>query len=98
MFHCLFIVLKIPLFFMPSSHDPVIRLFHCLFIVLKIPLFSMPSSIPNSDLAYQFSISFPTERGRKLDPELNFSRSIISPYRTHLYMKSWTKYAHLGTF
>ncbi len=39
MFHCLFIVLKIPLFSMPSSHDP-----NCLFIVLKIPLFSMPSS------------------------------------------------------
>jgi hypothetical protein len=37
MFHCLFIVLKIPLFSMPSSHDPVIRMFHCLFIVLKIP-------------------------------------------------------------
>jgi hypothetical protein len=38
MFHCLFIVLKIPLFSMSSSHDPVIRMFHCLFIVLKIPL------------------------------------------------------------
>jgi hypothetical protein len=44
MFHCLFIVLKISLFSMPSSHDPVIRMFHCLFIVLKISLFSMPSS------------------------------------------------------
>jgi hypothetical protein len=45
MFHCLFIVLKIPLFSMPfSRHDPVIRMFHCLFIVLKISLFSMPSS------------------------------------------------------
>jgi hypothetical protein len=44
MFHCLFIVLKIPLFSMPSSHDPVIRIFHCLFIVLKILRFSMPSS------------------------------------------------------
>jgi hypothetical protein len=32
--HCLFIVLKIPLSSMPSSHDPVI----CLFIVLKILL------------------------------------------------------------
>jgi hypothetical protein len=41
MFHCLFIVLKIPLFSMPSSHDPVFIKFHCLFIVLKIPLFSM---------------------------------------------------------
>jgi hypothetical protein len=38
------IVLKIPLFSMPSSHDLLIRMFHCLFIVLKIPLFSMPSS------------------------------------------------------
>ena len=37
MFHCLFIVLKILLFSMPSSQDPVIRMFHCLFIVLKIP-------------------------------------------------------------
>jgi hypothetical protein len=47
-FHCrLFIVLKIPLFSMSSSHDPVIRMFHCLFIVLKIPLFSMPSSHPH---------------------------------------------------
>ena len=44
MFHCLFIVLKIPLFSMACSPDPVIRMFHCLFIVLKIPLFSMPSS------------------------------------------------------
>jgi hypothetical protein len=40
MFYCLFIVFKTPLFSMPSSHDPVIRMFHCLFIVLKIPLFS----------------------------------------------------------
>jgi hypothetical protein len=39
MFHCLFIVLKIPLFSMPSSHDSVIRMFHCLSIVVKI-LFS----------------------------------------------------------
>jgi hypothetical protein len=44
MFHCLSIVLKIPLFFMPSSHDPVIKMFRCLFIVLKISLFSIPSS------------------------------------------------------
>jgi hypothetical protein len=44
MFHCLFIVLKIPLFSIPSSHDPVIRMFHCLFFVFKISLFSMPSS------------------------------------------------------
>ena len=41
-FHCLFIILKIPLFSMPFNHDSVIRMFHCLFIVLKIPLFSMP--------------------------------------------------------
>jgi hypothetical protein len=33
MFHCLFIVLKISLFSMLSSHDPLIRMFHCLFIV-----------------------------------------------------------------
>jgi hypothetical protein len=45
MFHCLFIVLKISLFSMLSSHDPVIGIFHCLFIVLKISLFSMPSSL-----------------------------------------------------
>ena len=38
----LFIGLKISLFSMPSSHDPVMRMFHCLFIVLKISLFSMP--------------------------------------------------------
>ena len=44
MFHCLYIVLKIPLFSTPSSHDPVTRMFHCLLIVLKIPLFFMPSS------------------------------------------------------
>jgi hypothetical protein len=44
MFHCHFIVLKIPQFSMPSSHDPVIRMFHCLFIVLIIPLLSMPCS------------------------------------------------------
>ena len=43
MFHCLFIVLEIPLFSMSSSHDSEIRMFHCLFTVLKIPLFSMPS-------------------------------------------------------
>jgi hypothetical protein len=30
-FHCL----KIPLFSMPSSHDPVIKMFHCLFIPLS---------------------------------------------------------------
>ena len=41
---CLFIVLKILLFSMSFSHDPVIRMFHCLFIVLKISLFSMSSS------------------------------------------------------
>jgi hypothetical protein len=45
MFQCLFIVLKISLFFMPSSHDPVIKMFHFLFIVLKIPLFSIPCTI-----------------------------------------------------
>jgi hypothetical protein len=44
MFHCLFIVLRIPLFSISFSHDSVIRMFHCLFIVLKIPLYSMPSS------------------------------------------------------
>ena len=42
-FCCLFIVLKISLFFMSSSHDPVIRMFHCLFIALKISLFSTSS-------------------------------------------------------
>jgi hypothetical protein len=35
MCHCLFIVLKIPLFSMPSSHDPVIRMFHCLSLFWK---------------------------------------------------------------
>ena len=44
MFHCLFIVFKIPLFSMPSIHDPLIGMSHCLFIVLKIALFSMASS------------------------------------------------------
>jgi hypothetical protein len=29
MFHCLFIVLKISLFSMPSSQIPMIRMFHC---------------------------------------------------------------------
>ena len=42
--YCLFNMLKIPLFSMSSSHDPVIGMFHCLFIMLKIPLFSMSSS------------------------------------------------------
>ena len=43
-FHCLFIVLKISLFSISSSHDPVIGMFHCHFIVLKISLFSISSS------------------------------------------------------
>ena len=36
MFHCLFIVLRISLFSVLSSHDLVIRMLYCLFIVLKI--------------------------------------------------------------
>jgi hypothetical protein len=35
-FHCLFIVLKISLFSMPSCHDPVTGIFLCLFIVFEI--------------------------------------------------------------
>ena len=39
-FHCL----KITLFSMSPSHDPMIRMFHLFFIVLKISLFFMSSS------------------------------------------------------
>ena len=46
MFHYLFIGLKISLFLMSSSHDPVIRMFYCLFIVLKISLFSISCHDP----------------------------------------------------
>ena len=35
-FHCLFIVLKISLFSMPSCHDPVTGIFLCLFIFFEI--------------------------------------------------------------
>ena len=44
MFHYLCMVLKISLFFISFSHDPVIRKFHCFLIALKISLFSMSSS------------------------------------------------------
>jgi hypothetical protein len=36
MFHCLFIVLKIPLFSMPSSHDPVMIIFNCFENLIEI--------------------------------------------------------------
>ena len=51
----IFIVLKISLFFMSSSHDPEIRMFYCLFSILKISLFSMLS---NHDPEYTISLFF----------------------------------------
>ena len=53
----LFVVLKISLFFLPFSHDLVIRMFHCLVITLKMSLFSVSSGHdPVTECSIVFSL------------------------------------------